>query len=294
MASQKAAGYTTPYKFTSKEQDAESGLYYFGARYYDATLSIWHGVDKMARKYPSFSPYNYCINNPINAFDPDGKDVILLIWATTPGSYGHAGIAVSNYKTEVYRENNQIKTRQVPDGTYTYYDLWPESSVGPFDGPVIADYQVKNKFIDGTLITDSSILSRDVSEREHGNLADGVLKIFSEFQEDQETIADLNKFMKENPKYDSKNNNCSDFAACGVSEVLDRFKSIIEKSVDESTLGMKYTTPNGLYKYTRNKIDGFMGFGKKGEEMRSPRGKENYGFVESYLRGALKRVFADE
>ncbi|HQQ51890.1 MAG TPA: RHS repeat-associated core domain-containing protein, partial [Spirochaetota bacterium] len=30
--------YTTPYKFTGKELDAETVLYYFGARYYDAKI----------------------------------------------------------------------------------------------------------------------------------------------------------------------------------------------------------------------------------------------------------------
>jgi RHS repeat-associated protein len=288
------ASYSSRYTFTGKEQDGLTGLQYFGARYYDARISLWYGVDPMAGKYPHVSPYVYCLNNPINAFDPDGNDVILLIWATTPGSYGHAGIAVSNYKTETYRVNENgnyiTKTRQVADGTYTYYDLWPSSNVGPKDGPVTGAYQVKNKLADGTLITDASLLGRDVSEGENGKLADGVLKLFSGYQEDTETIADLNSYMKDNPKYDSQNNNCSDFAACGVSEVLDRFKSIIENSSDESTLGKSYTTPNGLYKYTRDKMDGFLGFGKQGEEMRSPQGKVNYKFVEAYIKGMLKSL----
>ena len=35
-----------PYKFTSKELDEETGLYYYGARYYDAKLSRWVSADK--------------------------------------------------------------------------------------------------------------------------------------------------------------------------------------------------------------------------------------------------------
>ena len=96
-AQQKAAGYSTPYKFTSKELDDETGLYYFGARYYDPSLSIWHGVDAMSDKYPNLSPYVYCSNNPINAFDPDGNRIIFVNgywnrvanWANAaPGSGG--------------------------------------------------------------------------------------------------------------------------------------------------------------------------------------------------------------
>ncbi len=42
-----ANGYTTPYKFTGKEQDPETGLYYFGARYYDARVSRWISADPL-------------------------------------------------------------------------------------------------------------------------------------------------------------------------------------------------------------------------------------------------------
>lgn len=63
----------TPYKFTGKEEDPETGLIYFGARYYDAAVGIWHGVDPMANKMPRWSPYSYGFNNPIRMFDPDGK-----------------------------------------------------------------------------------------------------------------------------------------------------------------------------------------------------------------------------
>ena len=49
-------------------------LYYYGARYYDSRTSVWLGVDPLAEKYPGWSPYNYTFNNPINYFDPNGKE----------------------------------------------------------------------------------------------------------------------------------------------------------------------------------------------------------------------------
>jgi len=33
--------YETPFKFNGKELDAETGYYYYGARYYDPKISIW-------------------------------------------------------------------------------------------------------------------------------------------------------------------------------------------------------------------------------------------------------------
>ena len=64
------------YKFTGKEQDNELGLgwYYFGARYYDPSIGRWLTVDPLANNKPWLTPYHYCSNNPINRFDPDGKD----------------------------------------------------------------------------------------------------------------------------------------------------------------------------------------------------------------------------
>ena len=59
--------------FSAKERDAETGLSYFGARYYSSDLSIWLSVDPQAAKYPSLSPYVYCADNPVRLVDPNGE-----------------------------------------------------------------------------------------------------------------------------------------------------------------------------------------------------------------------------
>ncbi|MDH4262858.1 MAG: polymorphic toxin type 44 domain-containing protein [Spirochaetia bacterium] len=75
------------YKFTGKELDEETNLYYFGARYYDPKVSSWISTDpalgnvisdnnsfkKLTRK---LSLYSYGQNNPIVMLDPNGLDDI--------------------------------------------------------------------------------------------------------------------------------------------------------------------------------------------------------------------------
>ena len=43
--------YATPYKFTAKEQDSETGLYYYGARYMDPKLGRFVSVDPILSDY---------------------------------------------------------------------------------------------------------------------------------------------------------------------------------------------------------------------------------------------------
>ena len=78
-----------PYKFTAKEQDEETGLYYYGARYLDAKYSRWMSADPAVGEYMAgasvgeggiyntvnFSLYHYAGNNPIRYTDPTGMSL---------------------------------------------------------------------------------------------------------------------------------------------------------------------------------------------------------------------------
>ena len=61
--------------FSAKERDTETGLSYFGSRYYSSDLSIWLSVDPMSDKYPSLSPYVYCADNLVKLVDPNGEEI---------------------------------------------------------------------------------------------------------------------------------------------------------------------------------------------------------------------------
>lgn len=62
------------YRFCGKERDQESGLYYYGMRYYAAWLCRFISVDPLAAKYPFYTPFQYAGNKPINATDLDGAE----------------------------------------------------------------------------------------------------------------------------------------------------------------------------------------------------------------------------
>jgi RHS repeat-associated protein len=62
------------YRYAGKERDEETGLYYYGARYYAAWLARFVSVDPLKDEYPFYTPYQYAGNKPINSIDLDGLE----------------------------------------------------------------------------------------------------------------------------------------------------------------------------------------------------------------------------
>jgi len=132
-------GESMPYKFTSKELDPETGLYYFGARYYEPRVSRWVSADPALEEYlPSpanfntdndfysqskneqvgalpgmggvYNPKNidlYCYthNNSIRYNDPDGKMPTILAGALIGGAVG----AITGATSAILQGNNSVR-----------------------------------------------------------------------------------------------------------------------------------------------------------------------------------------
>jgi RHS repeat-associated protein len=62
------------YRYVGKEKDEESGLYYYGMRYYQPWSCRFISVDPLAADYPFYTPYQYAGNQPINFIDLDGAE----------------------------------------------------------------------------------------------------------------------------------------------------------------------------------------------------------------------------
>jgi RHS repeat-associated protein len=76
------AASATSQKFTGKERDAETGLDFFGARYYSGALGRFTSPDPKANSAKQADPqslnrYTYVDNNPLKFYDPDGKELRL-------------------------------------------------------------------------------------------------------------------------------------------------------------------------------------------------------------------------
>ena len=66
--------------FNGKKFNPMSGvnLYDYGARFYDPAIGRFTTQDPLAEKYGPTSPYVYCLNDPVNKFDPDGEKVVFV------------------------------------------------------------------------------------------------------------------------------------------------------------------------------------------------------------------------
>ena len=103
-----------PYKFTAKEQDEETGLYYYGARYLDAKYSRWLSADPAVGEYIPVAPTDD------NARKHNEK---------LPGMGGVFNVV--NFQLYHYAGNNPVKYVD-PDGRTTYYDDYGRQTSDPY------------------------------------------------------------------------------------------------------------------------------------------------------------------
>ncbi len=94
------------YLYNGKELQEETGLYDYGARFYDPVIGRFTTIDPHADKHLEWSPFAYVYDDPIKHIDPDGQDGIIIAYpdykVSTPVgkmALGHGGVLLINNKT---------------------------------------------------------------------------------------------------------------------------------------------------------------------------------------------------
>ena len=145
-----------PFRFTSKEYDEETGLYYYGARYYEPRLSRWMSADPAGWELinpmdedgepvpdgwpegfgpgprvgmrPGYSVieaanwYAYVSNNPVKYVDPTGEEIALQVHHVAFGKY-HISLKITPDDQEADLSNRDDKGFKTDDDGNKYITI---------------------------------------------------------------------------------------------------------------------------------------------------------------------------
>lgn len=244
------------YRYNGKElQNQEfsdgSGLeaYDYGARLQDPQIGRFLTDDPHSEKYADFSPYNYCVDNPENAVDVDGRDAILIVYLdykiNVGGMHvpylGHAGVLLIDNKTGVTR----------------YYEY---GRYDPANKGLVRRVSVSNVKIgkDGrpTIASLNKVLGQLSKRAGEGGRIRGAY-IVSDQNKEMEEYADKKEAENKDPnrkEYSLMNNNCGTFASDVVDQDEDVKKpwivwpapnNIVSDYVDEGNAEVDYAPEKG-------------------------------------------------
>ena len=167
------------YTFSAKEKDVETGLSYFGSRYYSSDLSVWLSVDPMSDKYPSLSPYTYCADNPVKLVDPNGEELTDFYDIVTGEHIEHIedgideAIAVHRSVYDAYVEEGTLEENKDKIG----YSLGKNSDFVDLAGTIYAESDAWNYSLEesagiGSVLRNRAIANNSslVAEASSGNV----------------------------------------------------------------------------------------------------------------------------
>ncbi|MBN9689750.1 MAG: RHS repeat-associated core domain-containing protein [Verrucomicrobia bacterium] len=143
-----------PFRFSTKAAETESGLLYFGYRYYQPTLGRWISRDPSG-EHDDDSMYSFVGNHPANAVDPNGLYQIdfhfyIIQYLFLASGYGPDSKAIANWSQHV---DNDPLTDPIRLGMHGFW-----SPTGDYDLLRMYHFPGSTRFL-GTPIAESQALN---------------------------------------------------------------------------------------------------------------------------------------
>jgi RHS repeat-associated protein len=96
-----------PYQYNQKERDRESGLDYFGKRFYNSMIGRWISPDPLEEQGGSLNLYSFVNENPMTHYDPNGAEV-----KVTYSQSGNKGVYKIDVKAVVVNTSSHHFSKQ--------------------------------------------------------------------------------------------------------------------------------------------------------------------------------------
>jgi len=146
------------YRFSSKEYDANSGLYYYLRRFYDPNLQRWPNRDPIKEK-GGLNLYGFAVNNPLNQVDALG--LLVEVYSYPFDNYRHAYLKITPDNPGCF---SQIAMQKDPNGKQFF-------TIGGHPGGFLSHYLygLMNEHDDVTAITGGTALNKGQVNGGHGD-----------------------------------------------------------------------------------------------------------------------------
>ena len=187
-----------PFRFTGKELDEETGLYYYGARYLDPKYSRWLSgdpalndyipkapIDDEAKKHNENLPgmggvfnvvnlhlYHYAGNNPVKYTDPDGN-FIASYFANTK----------FNNAFNFFIEKYQKKLDTINRASQLYQQIYDIPKNTALEDAIVFDKEQAYDYILTTAGINAEQMGYEKNSEEYNNYVKQETKLYSKLQE---------------------------------------------------------------------------------------------------------------
>ncbi len=271
---QRFQSYDNNKKFTGKELDTESGLYYYGARYYDSDIGKWMGVDpeniealssKDIYNPQELNSYSYVLNNPLKYIDPNGKWVSVAVRIIVIG-IGVLGDLFSDIPQAGDNATNQKKEALLNGGP----------------GLMLSAIAQRGKNLLKPLAAQAV--------KQVAKLADDITKPVSEVVEEAaaKLITEEGKGIRsyDTVKWDHITSNHFESSTKSKSTFYTNSQGIVSDYIDDTIQTGSYKLENGDFVFEK-KLDNVIGFDKYGNDsktIRVIRGTDEHG--NSFIKSA--------